>query len=35
MAKERQKLSDKQWKKLEALLPKTKKSRKGGRPLGG
>jgi transposase len=32
MAKERQKLTDAQWEKLEALLPKPRKSRKGGRP---
>jgi len=32
MAKERWKLTDKQWKRIEPLLPQPKKSRKGGRP---
>lgn len=32
MAKEGLKLTDKQWKKIEALLPKPKKSKRGGRP---
>jgi transposase len=32
MAKERWKLTQEQWEKIEALLPKPKKSRRGGRP---
>ncbi len=32
MAKERWKLTDKQWKKIEPLLPKPAKSKRGGRP---
>jgi transposase len=32
MAKERWKLTDQQWEKIEPLLPKLKKSKKGGRP---
>jgi len=32
MAKERWKLSQEQWEKIEPLLPKIKKSRRGGRP---
>ena len=32
MAKERWKLTDAQWEKIEALLPKPKKTRRGGRP---
>ena len=32
MAKERWKLTDEQWEKIEALLPKPKKSKRGGRP---
>lgn len=32
MAKERWKLTDKQWKRIEPSLPQPKKSRKGGRP---
>jgi transposase len=32
MAKERWKLTDQQWKRIEPLLPHPKKSRKGGRP---
>jgi len=32
MAKERWKLTDRQWKKVEPLLPKPPKSKKGGRP---
>jgi transposase len=32
MAKQRRKLTDSQWQKIEDLLPKLKRSRKGGRP---
>jgi len=35
MAKERWKLTDAQWKKIEPLLPKPKKSKRGGRPWAG